>query len=106
MFNDSMIEIRSGVNPGDEVLLSPIVLGDAIDMEGSFASTEDITGPDAVKIPSAEELKAAQQVGRADMEMDEEAKRRADKANQKVDKKKNAEARANKPKVKKDKKNT
>jgi len=87
LFNDSMIEIRSGLSEGDKVLLSPLSLGDQISMEGSFVEGEDLEGPDAPKTPSAAELRAAQQVGKTeapdnpknDKKKDKEKKPRPDK---------------------------
>jgi HlyD family secretion protein len=81
LFNDTMIEIRSGVEPGDEVLLSPISMGDAINIEGGFVSTDDLDGPGSAKVPSLEELRAAQQVGLQDQDF--ESEQRANKAKSK-----------------------
>jgi HlyD family secretion protein len=66
MFNDTMIEVKSGLAVGDEVLLSPLSLGDQLDMEGGFVTDGDLAGPKAAMAPSPAELLAAQMVGQGD----------------------------------------
>ena len=89
MFNDTMIEIKSGLAAGDEVLLSPLTLGDQLDMEGGFVEGDDLNGQKAAKAPTPEELKAAQMVGQGDDNLEiREKKAKKDKApRQKPDKK-------------------
>ena len=79
MFNDTMIEIKSGLSEGDEVLLSPLSLGDQLDMEGGFVDNDDLDGPNAPKAPSAEELRAAQLVGQGDDTADDRKKANKEK---------------------------
>ena len=68
LFNDSMIEIRTGLTVGDRVLLSPLSLGDQIAMEGGFVDGKDLSDPNAPKPPSPAALRAAQLVGKGDGE--------------------------------------
>lgn len=76
LFNDSMIEIKSGITEGDRVLLSPLSLGDQIAMEGSFVEGEDLEGDNAPKIPTPAELRAAQQVGKGETDVSEEREKK------------------------------
>src|SRR5207249_9299646 len=41
MYNDQLIEIKSGLKEGDQVLLAAIASGDSIDLSGSIVGTED-----------------------------------------------------------------
>jgi hypothetical protein len=106
LFNDSMIEIRSGLKEGDQVLLSPLSLGDQIAMEGSFVEGKDLEGPDAPQAPTPEELRAAQQVGKnegTETEGKKQKKQRPEKdSNEETKKNKNPKV----DRVKRDKKAT
>lgn len=89
MFNDTLIEIKSGLTVGDEVMLSPLTLGDQLDMEGGFVNNGDLNGPDAATAPTAAELRAAQMVGQGDDNIDAKEKKKEKKvkeARQKTDK--------------------
>jgi len=75
MFNDTLIEIKSGLTAGDEVMLSPLTLGDQLDMEGGFVDNGDLNGPGAATAPTAAELRAAQMVGQGDDNLDAKEKK-------------------------------
>ena len=79
LFNDSMIEIRSGLSEGDQVLLSPLSLGDQIAMEGGFVEADDLAGPNAPKTPTPEELRAAQNVGKGESGENKDDQKKAKK---------------------------
>lgn len=97
MFNDTMIEIKSGLAAGDEVLLSPLTLGDQLDMEGGFVEGDDLNGQKAAKAPTPEELKAAQMVGQGDDNLEiREKKAKKDKAPRQKPDKKNSKPSRNK----------
>lgn len=95
MFNDTMIEIKSGLSAGDEVLLSPLTLGDQLDMEGGFVEGGDLTGEKAAKAPTPEELRAAQMVGQGDDNLEmREKKNKRESSRQKPDKKSSKPSRS------------
>ena len=83
MFNDIMIEIKSGLAVGDQVLLSPLSLGDQLDMEGGFVTDDDLSGEHMAVAPSAEALHAAQMVGRGDGEQEAQGKQKVVKKTKK-----------------------
>ncbi len=108
MFNDTMIEIKSGLQPGDEVMLSPLTLGDQLDMEGGFVANSDLDGPGAAKAPTPEELKAAQKVGQGDDNAEARDKKNKEKKTKEARQKpeKNNKKPSNKPARIKKEKNT